>query len=266
MDITQKLLKAGMQEKEARVYITLLKMGTQPASLIAKTMKIPRSTASFYLEELRKKGIVGKSKKGNMFLYFAESPEALLVYLQHKKSKEEAKIREQMEYAKNLLPELHSFRGHSPNRPKIYFYEGREGIEKIYEDTLTSSETLRSFASIDDTERMLPEYFPEYYKRRAEKNIYIRSVLPNTKAAQKRMKKNKEEKRESVLIDAKKYPFTSEIQLYDNKVSVVSWKEKLGILIESHEIYKALGVMFELAFLEAKRQEKTLKNTNKKEE
>lgn len=253
MNIKEKLVQSGMHQKEAAIYLQLLKMGTQPASILAKKMNIPRSTASFYLEELTKKGIVGKSKKGNMYLYFSEAAESLLVYLQHKKNKEAAAINKQIESAKNLLPELQSFQGYSPTRPKISFYEGNSGLQKVYEDTLSSSETLRCIASVDNHSDGLPGYFPEYYIRRAEKNIHVRSIHPDTEITRERVKHDKEEKRETVLIDAKKYRFTPEIQLYDGKVNIASWKEKLGIIIESQEIYEAFSVMFELAFLEAKK-------------
>jgi sugar-specific transcriptional regulator TrmB len=254
MKIIQKLIYAGMHPKEAKIYAQLLPLGTQPASVIAKKIGTPRSTTSLYLEELSKKGLVAKSKKGNSFVYFVESPQALVEYLEHKKLTQDALVDKQIQQAKNLLPELQSFHGNSPTRPKISFYEGKEGLMKVYEDTLTSSENLRSFASVDNMHKTLPGYFPEYYKRRTEKGISIRSVHPDTPVARERVTRDAEESRESALISSKKYHFTPEIQFYDGKVNIASWKEKLGIIIESQEIYEAFVVMFELAFLEAKKK------------
>jgi len=54
-------------------------------------------------------------------------------------------------------------------------------------------------------------------------------------------------------VPAKKYNFSPEIQFYDNKIVITSWKEKLGIIIESEEIYQAMTVVFELAWKEAER-------------
>jgi hypothetical protein len=59
------------------------------------------------------------------------------------------------------------------NRPRIKFYEGTEGLKYVYEDTLTSTESIRAYATVDDMHKALPNYFPEYYKRRANKNISI---------------------------------------------------------------------------------------------
>ena len=46
---------------------------------------------------------------------------------------------------------------------------------------------------------------------------------------------------------------TPEINIYDNKVMIASWREKLGIIIESSEIADAMKKIYELAWAEAKR-------------
>ncbi|MFA6404662.1 MAG: hypothetical protein WCW03_01540 [Candidatus Paceibacterota bacterium] len=88
------------------------------------------------------------------------------------------------------------------NRPRIKFYEGTEGLKHVYEDTLTSTEPIRVYATVDDMHSALPNYFPEYYRRRAEKNISIRAIVPETPLGKERETLNKEEKRE--IADAMK--------------------------------------------------------------
>ena len=126
---------------------------------------------------------------------------------------------------------------------------------EVYEDTLTSHEPIRAYATIEDMHRALPDYFPDYYKRRAAKGIVARGIIPNTPGAIKRVKYNKEELRETALIPADKYYFSPEICIYDNKVMIASWREKLGIIIESNEIAEEMKKIFELAWAEAKRLE-----------
>ena len=36
--------------------------------------------------------------------------------------------------------------------------------------------------------------------------------------------------------------------MYNNKINIASWKEKLGIIIESEEIADAMRVIFDMAF------------------
>ncbi|MBP6060574.1 MAG: hypothetical protein KA515_01040, partial [Candidatus Pacebacteria bacterium] len=139
------------------------------------------------------------------------------------------------------------------SRPKVMFYEGREGMEKVYEDTLTSREPIRAYASVGDMHSGLPGYFPEYYKRRSEKGIAIRAIIPNNEAGLDRKKSDKDELRESALVPKDKFNFSPEINIYDDKVMIASWREKLGIIIESHEIADAMKKIYELAWAEAKR-------------
>ncbi|MCR4311594.1 MAG: hypothetical protein NUV54_03465, partial [Candidatus Taylorbacteria bacterium] len=55
------------------------------------------------------------------------------------------------------------------------------------------------------------------------------------------------------FVPPEKYYFSPEINIYDNKVMIASWKEKLGVIIESAEIADAMKKIYELAWTEAKR-------------
>jgi hypothetical protein len=104
----------------------------------------------------------------------------------------------------------------------------------------------------------LPNYFPEYYKRRAGKNISIRAIVPETPTGLERKAHDVEEKREIAFVPADKYYFSPEINIYDNKIMIASWREKLGIIIESAEIADAMKKIYELAWKEAKRLDKEM--------
>jgi len=138
-------------------------------------------------------------------------------------------------------------------KPKVSYYEGKEGLIKVYDDTLTSSETIRSFACYDMMRGEFSDYFKTYYERRSKNRIPIRCIHPDTPLDAKEAKRDKEEWRESRLLPHKTHYFTPEIQVYDNKLSIVSWKEILGIVIESPEIYDSFKAIFELAWKEANR-------------
>ncbi len=139
------------------------------------------------------------------------------------------------------------------------FYEGTEGLRDVYEDTLTSSEPILAYASIDDMHKALPNYFPEYYKRRAQKGISIKGIVPMTEKALERSNFNTSEKREIAFVPPDKYYFSPEINIYDNKVMIASWREKLGIIIESEEIADAMKKIYELAWARAKELDKEIK-------
>ncbi len=107
----------------------------------------------------------------------------------------------------------------------------------------------------------LPGYFPGYYKRRAGKGIAIRAIIPDTEIGLERQNLDIEEMRETALVPKTAFDFSPEINIYDNKVMIASWKEKLGIIIESHEIADAMKKIYELAWVEAKRFDSELKKS-----
>ena len=114
-------------------------------------------------------------------------------------------------------------------------------------------EPIRAYANVDDMHKALPKYFPHYYERRTEKGISIDAIIPQNTAGEKRAKLEKEELRESALVPPDKYYFSPEINIYDDKVMIASWREKLGIIIQSGEIADAMKKIYELAWAEAKR-------------
>jgi len=238
----------GFSEKETIVYVALLELGKGTVRQISSKAGINRTTSYDILGSLSNKGLVSVSGKEPKSEYAVEPPEAITTYL--KKVAEEAT--ERIKKSEAVLPELELLHA-KQNRPRIRFYEGKEGLERVYEDTLTSSEPIRAYATIDDMHNALPNYFPEYYKRRAGNNISIRAIVPETPSGRERKTHDEEEKRQIAFVPADKYYFSPEINIYDDKVMIASWREKLGIIIESHEIADAMKKIYELAWAEAKR-------------
>lgn len=253
-ELKESLLGGGFSSKEADVYLAILTLGRSTASQIARGAHISRTTVYDILSSLFDKDLVTLTGKEPKQEYVALSPDQLKIYLE----KELAKTQNILSQAENfLIPQLKSIHN-VKNHPKVMFYEGSVGLEKVYEDTLTSTEEIRAYASVENMHLGLPGYFPEYYKRRAGKGIAIRAIIPNSKTGFERKSFDKGELRESALVPTSKYSFSPEINIYDDKIMIASWKEKLGIIIESHEIADAMKKIYELAWAEAKRLDKEL--------
>ncbi len=236
----------NFSEKEADVYLALLELGKATVSVIARKAGLNRTTGYHILDSLTGKGLVSVSGSEPLQEFVAESPDKITELLQKKFTEYEKYLNQ----AKETVPQLKSFHNIS-DRPRVRFYEGKQGLMEVYEDTLTSREPLKAFANFEDMHKALPDYFPSYYLRRAKKGLNIRGVVPITPEALERQKHNKEEAREMVFVPGDKYYFSPEIDMYDNKVMIASWKEKLGIIIESEEIADAMKKVFELAWIGA---------------
>ena len=236
------------------MYLALLELGCGTVTQISRKAGINRPTGYHILSGLESKEAVKTSGKEPKQDYVVESPDQIEKLLLKKIENDGAYIRE----ARKIIPELKSMHNVA-DRPKVLFYEGREGLEKVYEDTLTSTEPIRAYASVGDMHTGLPGYFPKYYKRRAGKGIAIRAIIPDTEAGRERKTFDGEEKRETALVPKDSFYFSPEINIYDNKVMIASWKEKLGIIIESTEIADSMKKIYELAWAEAKRLDKELR-------
>ncbi len=253
LDLQKSLEFIGFSEKEVLVYLSLLELGRGTVTQISRKAGINRPTGYHVLASLEVKELVKVSGKEPKQEYVAESPDQIEKLLQEKIKNDEAFIKE----ARKIIPELKSMHNVS-DKPKVFFYEGVEGVKKVYEDTLTSHEPIRAYASVENMHSGLPGYFPEYYHRRAGKGISIRAIVPDSETGRERKSFDEKEKREIALVPYENFQFIPEINIYDNKVMIASWKEKLGIIIESSEIADAMKKIYELAWAEAKRLDKKL--------
>lgn len=240
----KKLQSLGLTTKEAQVYLASMKLGTgYPVSVIAQKAGVNRTTTYDILENLCKKGIIIRYKQRNSLVFEAMPPEKLVAHLKE----QSIQYMQLANEAKNLLPELNTHY-HVSGRPKVYFYEGDEGLIRVYEETLEAKGEILAYASDQANQEAIPWYFPKYYKRRAARKIPIRALFPDTPQDRLRHKLDHEELRKSRLLPKDKLDFTPEVNFFNNKMMIADWKEKLGIIIESEEIVKVFKQTFELAW------------------
>ncbi len=245
--ITNILSSFDLGNKEIKVFNKVLELWSQPASNIARVLEMPRNTVRSILDWLVKKTLLIKTNRANVQYYCVESKKNIIKYLKHKKVKTNEKIDEQISLLENYWDEF-DLKFRSKTRPKITFYEWLDWIEKVYEDTLTASWEIKSWATFETMHWVLPKYFKTYYQKRAKKWIMIHSIHPDTEVSRERKRNDKKELRDSLLVPADKFHCSPEIQVYNDKVNIVSWKEKLWIIIESQEIAEAISSIFDLCF------------------
>lgn len=253
MDIELVLQNFGFSDKETAVYLSLLELENATASELANLSNINRSTVYVIIESLTKSGFINTTKEsGSISKYTAAPPEHLLELAKNQRSKYTKMVKDVEEILPKIRLNIESRKVH----PRVQFFDGNEGLVTAYEDTLTSSETIRAYASIENMHRALPGYFPEYYSRRARHGIHIKSIHPDTPEAREREDNNQSESRTSALVPADKYNFSPEINIYDNKIVFMSLVEKFSLIIESAELAEAFKKIFDLSWNEATRLDK----------
>jgi len=247
--ISQKeLIELGFSKREAKVYLALLELGSSTATEIARKAAINRTTSYDILESLTSEGLVHLIGETKIQKYAAESPERVIKALEGKIRKTE----DQLKMARMLLPQLLSIYS-TKEKPKVKYFEGIEGMKEAFEDTLTAEKEILAFAVGEDMNKALGEkYFKDYFKKRTLKNISVRVIAPDTPESRAVAANDAKELRTSLLVPADKFYFSIEMNVYNNKIMVASWKEKFAIIIESEEIASAQKKIFELAWEGAK--------------
>lgn len=260
------LKNIGLGKKEADLYLQMLAVGPQPASVLARKMALPRSSVQFLAETLVKKGIASKMKRRNTTSYQPINPEHLIRILEGKKSEFLSEYEQKSRDIDAVIPELKQLQGQLFSRPQMRFYEGKEGIKMVFEDTLTAKEPIRALVNFEERNQYLPEYFKDYYKRRVERGIFLRAIYPNSAFGLDRRLHDQECNRESLLIDKDKYKWLPEIQFYDDKVTIASGTEMVGVIIEGKEISQAMKVLFDLAWNGILYEQELEKRANEKKQ
>lgn len=242
-------LKAlGLNRKEIDLYLQMLAVGAQAASVLARKVGLPRSSVQFLAESLVKKGVATKHKHRSITTYQPTNPEHLVRILESEKHEYINEIEKRVEEVSAIVPKLKELQGNSYSRPQVRFFEGREGLKMIFEDSLTAKETIRTLANFEERDKCLPDYFKDYYKRRVDKGVFIRAIYPDTEFGVRRRERDEQSHRESLLIDKDKYKWLPEIQFYDDKVTIASGSDMVGVIIEGKDISQAMKVLFDLAW------------------
>ncbi len=232
----KKLLKnLNFSEKEAQTYLGLLELGSGKGVEIAKKANLNRTTTYDILNVLIKRGLVSKFKKGASTYFHALEPERLLSYLERDQQEHRKKIEKQKQKVQELLPELVSLQNPSTTRPKVQFFEGEKGLREAYEDTLTCRSTMLAYTNLTEMNKAMPNFFPEYFKRRTKAKIPINAIFVQNKDSKECAHYDQVELRETRFIQDKDVTWSPEVKIYNDKMVIASWKEKMAVIIESKE-------------------------------
>ncbi len=245
MNYPQILSDLGFNKKEVSVYMALLEMFAATPTEISKKTNLNRTTCYDTLASLQKRGLVSKYKKRKKQYFHAADPRQLLSYLDREKQEYEKKINRQKKQLEAVMPELMSKLSPHQSAPKVEFFEGEKGMREAYEDTLNSKEYYYAYANHESMHEGMPNFFPEYYERRVKAGILGKGIFPANKGSLEQATYNKDELRHSLFLADKTKTFTPEVILYDNKMLVASWKEKMAVIIESKELAQLQKLMFE---------------------
>lgn len=238
MDLQNVLTDLGLTDKEAKVYLAALELGPSTVSDLSVRSKVNRVSCYHIIEKLMERGYLSTYTENKVKIYAATEPDLI-----------RQDIREKYLRLKQALPDLRRLHGKT-SHPRVRYYEGIEGIKKVYLDTLTAKSEILNYADSKSIRHYWPSYDQDYVLERVKRRIYLRGIAPDDNYGKEVASKNADYFREIRLVPPGQYAFHNEINIYDDKVALTSFgqEEVLGMIIESQEIAETQRAIFMLAW------------------
>lgn len=247
----------GLNEREAKIYLALIDKGSMLPQHIAMATGIKRATVYTIFPDMIEKGYLTEVTRGKRRLLAAVSPDKL--YTSYESRAKE--IKENF----NQLVKLYRLQG---LKPKIDYFEGLEGVKRVYLDTLhiKSGKEILLFDQVSNyNPEVLDWIVKSYVPERVKRNILVRAIAPREKESREYLGEQRHELREIRYVPKEKFPFRIEGMVYGDKVTFVTIEKGsplVGIVIESEQIVDTLRALFNLAWEGAKKY-KSFKNSQK---
>lgn len=123
------LIKTGLTELQAQVYLYLLKNGATLPPYLTERLKITRTNTYKVLESLEKLGLVSKETTGSKIVYTAEDPAALVSLVAEKRNN----IIALEKNVNNAMQQLRKSFARSQSDTKVHIRAGKDAIVKEYD-------------------------------------------------------------------------------------------------------------------------------------
>lgn len=235
-NLTKALLQLNLSEKEIATYLVLLENGSLAVQDIARQTGINRVTVYTAIDELKSKGLVAESRKGKRKLFVAENPETLKNLL---KQKEDLLAKEMASLENIILPALKAINVNQKNKPQIKFFEGADGINKVYDEYILKSANVINCGSYETATRVISEKDErDYFQDIRAKKIFYRMILEDTPLNRKFAEIGKGIAHAKFLPPETKT--SADIVVAGPLVALISYDKKSATLIEDESIAQAI--------------------------
>lgn len=236
MSLITKIKELGLEEKEAKVYLACLELGEANIQRIGKKSDIKRTTVYHALDSLIEKGLSSVVVRKGRKRYTAEDPRKL-----------KNRIDFQKETLDEIMPNLLSLANFMDKKPEIKYYEGESGIKEIYKDSLNYPDSeILAWVNSEAITNFKIDYLKNYYlPQRLDKKIWVRAIAPSTEEMINYQSRDSQSLRKTRLLK-KSTSFNVEIIIYGKeKVSIVDFENKIGLIIRNQQIFNTFRLIFE---------------------
>lgn len=234
------LKNIGLSEIEAKIYISLLEIGSQNITQIAESSSCNRVQIYGAIPRLKEKRLIGETIRWKRKFFFAENPENLENIFYEQKLIFQSSIAAMKEKYKK-----------KQSKPELKTFYTEEDISHIYQDVVESLDVGGCYYrySSRTTEYKKWTLYKQYRKNREKKEIQ-RMVITGHELKKLKEDKQKNLTREMVAIPKKYDLFEDDITklIYANKVAILDHSTKTSFIIENQKFADFEKKIFKLLF------------------
>ncbi len=242
------LSSIGLNSKEIKIFITLISLGAQPVSVLAKHVGLARSTTYSLLDGLIDKKVIRTFERFGIKYVQTLSLEALQLLLE----REKLKLEEKQKTLLQIAPEYKALQHHLGIKPRVNFYEGFDKIPTMFESALRKNEFMAYF-NAESAEKHMSEYVrkvPETIKRMEKSAREL--VVQNAVGTEYR--NQYETNRHQIRYLPKEFEFESDTIITEEAVYMIAYGENeiSGIEIFQKSLAETQRVLFEYLWKSSK--------------
>lgn len=235
------LKQLGFTKQESDVFLLLLELGASPVSTIALRGRMKRTNLYNILAKLIERGLVTEFLKGRVRYFQATGPKKLLSIQEQQKKKLEQNISSLRE----MLPIFEAMKNPSLDKPRVKFYQGKDGIETLLMEIL-NKESFCAYFNPDAAYDVFPYSVEEFLVEGAKKKLHIRELVVSGKTTKTYTSHIKNPNHQYKILP-KEFQFETDNFIFGNSVVFISYREEqIAVMIESADIARTQRVAFDL--------------------
>ena len=230
------LTNLGLNEKQAQVYLALLKLGKGSAYAISEQSGLKKPTTYVILNELIEKGAAHRIPKVTKRLYKPVPPEILLHAAEQRVSE-----------IKQLLPSLKSIEGVRPEKMNVLHFEGIKAFNEALHYRIEEAfgkEIVGFYAEAKDMTPKLLDICEEYNEFTAKNNVALRAFVPDHPSLVSFRKTDTTQKRTTRILPYSVYSSSVSIDTFSDVVRIVLNRNNQMVVIENSELAKTIREIF----------------------
>ena len=247
--LEQALAGAGLSEKEAKVYLAALELGSAAAVALARKSGINRGTTYLIAENLMLRGLMSSVDRDGTRHFSSEPPAHLLARIE----KESLTVNERKASLAAAIPELEAMVKSGLPRPSVRYYEGLQGLEAMRQILYRARrDEVLSALDIDGLRKHISVENMRAHQRQMKRFdlggrvLYTCSDEINEKVLSESLSGATHEHRR---IDHEVFPFAGEVVIFGNTVALISYSDRIvGSIVEHKDFARTMRSLYELAW------------------